>query len=85
MLLASCTNEYLLLRYYCSTNDATGGNFVHLNPLFPFLWIVLKVRTEGAYRALCARCAKSRPFSTTGRQFFGCRIAAGYYCRCVSL
>ena len=39
----------------------------------------------GAYRALCARCAKSRPFSTTGRQFFGCRIAAGYYCRCVSL
>ena len=30
-----------------------------------------------AYRALCARCAKSRPFSTTGRQFFGCRIAAG--------
>ena len=39
----------------------------------------------GAYRALCARCAKSRPFSTTGRQFLGCRIAAGYYCRCVSL
>ena len=43
---------------------------------------------QRGYRALCARCArfaKSRPFSTTGRQFFGCRIAAGYYCRCVSL
>ena len=38
-----------------------------------------------AVHALCARCAKSRPFSTTGRQFFGCRIAAGYYCHCVSL
>ena len=38
-----------------------------------------------AVRALCTRCAKSRPFSTTGRQFFGCRIAAGYYCHCVSV
>ena len=41
--------------------------------------------SRGAYRALCAHCAKSRPFSTTGRQFFGCRIAARYYHHCVSL
>ena len=43
------------------------------------------VRCARAVHALCTRCAKSRPFSTTGRQFFGCRIAAGYYCHCVSL
>ena len=43
------------------------------------------VRCARAVHALCARCAKSRPFSTTGRQFFGCRIAAVYYCHCVSL
>ena len=26
----------------------------------------VKMKAEGAYRALCARCAKSWPFSTTG-------------------
>ena len=40
------------------------------------------VRSKGAYRALCARCAKSRPFSTTGRQFFPflrvCDLANGH-------
>ena len=45
----------------------------------------LKGGVPCAVRALCTRCAKSRPFSTTSRQFFGCRIAAGYYCHCVSV
>ena len=57
------------------------GSRIPLHPLVT----VFKGGVPCAARALCARCAKSRPFSTTGRQFFGCRIAAGYYCRCVSL
>ena len=31
----------------------------------------------GAHRALCACCAKSRLFSTTGGQFLGCMIGIG--------
>ena len=39
-------------------------------------------QTERRLGGRTVRCAKSRSFSTTGRQFFGCRIAAGYYCHC---
>ena len=55
--------------------------WVMMGMFVPFVAPSLTLRRcpcVGAYRALCARCAKSRPFSTTGRQFFGCRIAAGY-------
>ena len=69
--------------YYCPALIRKG--ILRIGELFDRHLCPQTILLQRGRTVRCARCAKSRPFSTTGRQFFGCRIAAGYYCHCVSL